>query len=84
MFTPSTFKQPFLWGLVFLSSCASELFSKKKFWGSPEAIWIDYFDAEMFHNGESVATEGFITEVLSDRTMDFKRIELPRVDHSNG
>lgn len=42
-----------------------------EFFGFPQGHWNDYFDPELDHNGQMVETRGFITDVLTDRAIEF-------------
>lgn len=41
------------------------------FFGFKQGHWNNYFDTELEYNGESVQTEGFITDVLTDSALSF-------------
>ena len=41
------------------------------FFGFKQGHWNNYFDTELEYNGESVKTEGFITDVLTDSALAF-------------
>lgn len=42
-----------------------------EFYGYCSGHWGSYFDAMLEHNGELVQSEGYLTDVLTDRAMDF-------------
>jgi arylsulfatase A len=44
-----------------------------EFFGMPQGHWDNYFDPVLEHNGKMVATEGYITDVLTDAAMTFIR-----------
>ena len=44
-----------------------------EFFGFCGGVWNNYFDAELEHNGEVVKTDGYITDVLTDKAMEFIR-----------
>lgn len=41
------------------------------FFGFKQGHWNNYFDTELEYNGETVQTEGFITDVLTDSALSF-------------
>ncbi|WP_052444647.1 arylsulfatase [Flammeovirga sp. OC4] len=41
------------------------------FLGFTSGHWSNYFDTELEYNGEMIPTEGYITDVLTDATLDF-------------
>jgi len=44
-----------------------------EFFGFCGGVWFNYFDSELEHNGEMVKTEGYITDVLTDKAIEFIR-----------
>jgi len=42
-----------------------------EFFGFAAGHWNNYFDTELEHNGEIVKTKGFITDVLTDKAIEF-------------
>lgn len=42
-----------------------------EFFGFAAGHWNNYFDTELEHNGEAVKTKGYITDVLTDKAIDF-------------
>ncbi|MFC1718869.1 sulfatase-like hydrolase/transferase [Candidatus Poribacteria bacterium] len=42
-----------------------------EFYGFCGGVWFDYFDAELENNGEKVKSKGYITDVLTDKAIDF-------------
>lgn len=42
-----------------------------EFFGYCSGHWGSYFDAMLEHNGETVQSEGFLTDVLTDKTIEF-------------
>ncbi len=43
----------------------------KEFYGYCSGHWGSYFDAMLEHNGKIVSSNGFLTDVLTERAMDF-------------
>ncbi len=44
-----------------------------EFFGMPQGHWDNYFDPVLEHNGRLVPTRGYITDVLTDRAIEFIR-----------
>ncbi|MHC4445002.1 MAG: arylsulfatase [Planctomycetota bacterium] len=42
-----------------------------KFFGFCGGHWCNYFDTQLEHNGKMVPTKGYITDVLTDKAMEF-------------
>lgn len=42
-----------------------------EFFGFPQGHWDTYFDAQLEHNGHAVQTHGYMTDVLTDRVLQF-------------
>jgi arylsulfatase A len=42
-----------------------------EFFGMPQGHWDDYFDPTLEHNGQTVETHGFITDVITDYALRF-------------
>ena len=43
----------------------------EEFFGMPQGHWDNYFDPKLEHNGRTVQTRGFITDVISDYAVRF-------------
>ncbi len=46
-----------------------------EFFGICQGHWNQYFDAVLEHNGDRVETSGFVTDVLTDRAMNFMKAQ---------